>query len=165
MSEIANTYIIEIILLLFFISIIGIAFTSAAKLRPVIAFLFLFSVFIVFSAASDLLGRAKPLSLLGYGELEEVELISGFGIKDQGIYLILLIDKTNPRFFVIPWSEEAEKQMVEAQDGSERQGVKTIANLRNIYKFSPDRNEQMFYPAPQRPLPDKPDPGEGITVE
>jgi hypothetical protein len=117
----------------------------------------------VFDSAANLLGRAKPVAFEWLQpQVEEATILSGHLMENQGIYLTLVWDGSEPYLYVLPWNQKTAERLQEALYQAEQNG--THAMMRQPFARISQPDEQLFYAQPQQQLPDKPEPPPGIRL-
>jgi hypothetical protein len=106
---------------------------------------------------SELLGRPKPVALQHpVVSSPDVTVIASTMKEGVNIWLwVVREDQAEPRAYVLPWSEQAAKQLREAESEGERDGAPVKMRQTALNSRQEEVSEQMFYVAPQVPLPPK----------
>lgn len=106
----------------------------------------------------ELLGRPKPASLEWIAQAEEATVVGVRMREDEAIYLWLELEPASePRAYVIPWSQEQAKELQEAMQEAESKGGEV--KMRGPFSARQDTEEPMFYAQPQAVPPPKPNAG------
>jgi hypothetical protein len=110
---------------------------------------------VAYGAMSELLSRPKPARLEWVrAQAEEAKVLAADMQENVAIYLWLrLPGESEPLAYVLPWSEEAAKQLQGAMRKAE--GEKSEVRMRAPFKRNPDQQAKLFYAPPQAALPDK----------
>ncbi len=102
---------------------------------------------------AELLSKPKPVDLEWAARtVPEARVVASDMQEGQGIYLWLKFPGTSePRAYVMPWTEKAARQLHDAQRKAEQKG----ADVRMGRPFEPslDDDEPRFFTAPQKALP------------
>lgn len=117
---------------------------------------------VTYLALGELLSRPKPLALeWHHRELATAEVLAADLREDEAIFLWLRIgDVVEPRAYVLAWDEQRARQLYEAQREAEADG--TAVRMRR--PFERDREQPLFYAAPQPELPPKHVSAEGLSA-
>jgi hypothetical protein len=111
-----------------------------------------------YTSLSELMSRPKPVALEWLRrELPEATLLSASLQENQAIYLWLKVPEIDePRAYTLPWSRSLAEQLQRARREAKknRNGVR----VRRPFDGTEDPRERMFYAAPRKSLPPKPDP-------
>lgn len=104
---------------------------------------------VAYFSLESLLSRPKPVGMDWASEhLEDSSVLAARIEEEESIFLWLAMPGADePRSFVIPWTEEAARQLHSAQQGAEQQG--TDVKIRRPSESGQDNQEPMFYAAPQ----------------
>lgn len=106
----------------------------------------------------ELMGRPKPTTLEWVSQVEEATVVGVRMREGEAIYLWLeLGTPSEPRSYVIPWSEEEARELQEAMEEAESNGGQV--RMRQPFSNRPPTDEPMFYAQPQTALPPKPNAG------
>ena len=104
---------------------------------------------------NDILSRPKPAQLeTVHKDIDQVKVLSSMMVEDEAIYLWLrLPEVTEPRSYVLPWSDEVAKQLHKANQDAEEQG--TEVEMKKPFEKTVDNQEPVFYAAPPPAPPEK----------
>lgn len=87
--------------------------------------------FISLILITELLSHPKPLQNELFGE-DKAIVLSYVAQEDVAIYLWLMLNgETEPRYYVMPWSDEAAQELHEAQQQAEADGTGVEMNMQN----------------------------------
>jgi|EndMetStandDraft_8_1072994.scaffolds.fasta_scaffold96745_2 hypothetical protein len=115
--------------------------------------IFLMLITVVYVGASELLGRPKPLGL-EWRDVKQAEVLSGVPVENEAIYLWLTAPgSSEPRAYVLPWSQRAAQQLQDATGKAEADG--TAVEMAMPSEAGLDTGRPMFYAKPQPALPVK----------
>jgi len=135
----------------------NIALWSPRRLRVKLAALAVTAVFLPagYYGLTEMLSRPKPVDFeWARRNVREATVLASHMVEGKAIYLWLGIpDSPTPRAYVLPWSEQAARQLHDAGRMAEQAG--TQVQMRKPFENSLDRREQVFYAPPQPPAPDK----------
>ena len=110
----------------------------------------------LFFGYSDMLGRPKStrLELLRAGD-KQATVLGSYIREGSGIYLWLLLPgSSEPRYYVLPWSEKTASALQKAiEDNANQHGGGVVMHL--PFERSWDKRDPVFHPLPQPKLPDK----------
>jgi len=110
----------------------------------------------VYFGFSDLLSRPKPVDIeWAQRNAEEATVLGAKMNEGEAIYIWLAMDGvTEPRSYVLPWSQNTARQLHEAQQEAEAKGA--MVKMRLPFKDAEEVvEEQQFYTPPQMALPPK----------
>jgi hypothetical protein len=140
----------------------NIALWSPRRLRVKLAALAVTAVFLPagYYGLTEMLSRPKPVDFeWARRSVPEATVLGSHMVEGKAIYLWLgLPDTATPRAYVLPWSEQAARQLHAAGRLAEEAG--TEVQMREPFENSLDRREQVFYAPPQPPAPAKEIPGD-----
>lgn len=106
----------------------------------------------------ELMGRPKPASLEWVSHVDEATVVGVRMREGEAIYLWLeLKTPSEPRSYVIPWSDEEARELQAAMQEAESNGGEV--RMRAPFSNRPATDEPMFYAQPQPSLPAKPNAG------
>ncbi|MCH8111865.1 MAG: hypothetical protein IH905_07915 [Proteobacteria bacterium] len=106
----------------------------------------------------ELMGRPKPASLEWIAQVEEATVVGVRMREGEAIYLWLELETpSEPRSYVIPWSQEEARQLRAAMQEAESNGGEV--RMREPFSNRPQTDQPMFYAQPQPTLPAKPNAG------
>lgn len=110
---------------------------------------------VAYISLETLLSRPKPVEMEWASEnLAEASVIAAQIDEDESIYLWLAVNGIDePRAYVLPYSEQAARQLHAAQQGAEQEG--TDVKMRRPSESGQDDQEPMFYAPPQETPPEK----------
>ena len=124
--------------------------------RAAISVFFALLIAALFFGYSDMLGRPKStrLELLRSGD-EEAKVLGSYMVEGSGIYLWLLLPgTTEPRYYVLPWDQQAASALQKAiEDNAQQHGAGIVMQL--PFERSWDKRDPVFHPLPQPKLPEK----------
>ena len=122
---------------------------------PLVAFVVLLTL--VWTGGAELLSRPKPLAL-EWRRPAQAEVLAARFVEDVAIYLWLALpDGDEPRAYILPWSVEVAKQILEVlRKGGQERGV-MVDRPFNLERSLEDR--QAFHPPPQPKAQPKDDQG------
>ncbi len=130
---------------------------SPRRLWVKVTALFTMSLFlpVAYFSLETLLSRPKPVEMEWAAEnLAEASVIAARIDEDESIYLWLAVSGVEePRSYVLPYSEQAARQLHAAQQGAEQEG--TDVKMRRPSESGQDDQEPMFYAPPQETPPEK----------
>ena len=116
--------------------------------------IFLALITVVYVGASELLGRPKPLTL-EWRDTAKAQVVGAVPVEDEAIYVWLTRpDSTEPRFYMLPWSQKAAQQLQDAIGKAEADGTGVEMKMQAA-DAGLDTREPMFYALPQPALPAK----------
>ncbi len=151
---------IQLILLVAVVALVsglgGIAIWAQRPLPLKVVALILSALLIVttYAGSLELLGRPKPATLELVANVEEATVLSAKLLEGEAIYLWLqLVGETEPRSYVLPWSQEQAEQLQEAMREAESEG--SAVRMRGPLRSLPAADEPVFYAQPQPKLPTK----------
>ncbi len=79
----------------------------------------------VFSGATSLLGRPKPVAVEWLApHVEEATVLSAHMAELKGIYLTLLWGEHEPRLYVMPWDQQVAEQLQQVLAEAEQNGTR-----------------------------------------
>lgn len=109
----------------------------------------------IYLGLNGMMSRPKPMSLEWYrASAEDANVIAATMIEGEAIYLWLRVPQdSEPRSYRMPWSEEAARQLAEAQHAAESNGREVM--MRKPFQSMQGAERPIFYPEPQPPLPAK----------
>jgi hypothetical protein len=115
---------------------------------------------IAYIGLAELLGRPKPAELdWAHGADDEATVLAARLREGQAIYLWLgFAAQDEPRSFVLPWSEAMARQLYGAQGEAQENGGEVRVRL--PMNADLEREEPVFYAAPQPPPPAKAQPAD-----
>ncbi len=103
----------------------------------------------------ELLGRPKPASLEWVAQNEEVTVVGARMREGEAIYLWLELESpSEPRSYVLPWSQENAEQLQRAMQQVESKGGQI--RMRGPFQSQQEAEKPLFYAQPQRPPDPKP---------
>ena len=103
----------------------------------------------------ELLGRPKPASLEWVAQNEEATVVGARMREGEAIYLWLELESpSEPRAYVLPWSQSNAEQLQRAMQEVESKGGQV--RMRGPFQAQQETEEQLFYAQPQRPPEPKP---------
>jgi len=104
---------------------------------------------------TEMLSRPKPVDFeWAQRSVPEATVLASHIVEGKAIYLWLGIpDIPAPRAYVLPWSEQAARQLYAAGRMAEQEG--TRVQMRQPFENSLDQRAQVFYAPPQPPAPTK----------
>jgi hypothetical protein len=109
-----------------------------------------------YAAYTELLSRPKPAHLeLLYRATQDVEVLAFMLDEGEAIFVWVLIPGVpEPRAYRLPWSLETAQELNQAARTAAERG--TALMMRSLAEPSlEDREQPLFYPAPQQPSPPK----------
>lgn len=108
-----------------------------------------------YAGYAELLGRPKPADFeWAARNVTEALVIASEMREDEAIYLWLRLDgEAEPRAYMLPWSEQAARQLQRARTEAEGRG--TGVRIRGPFRTNLENGEKMFYAEPQPSLPPK----------
>lgn len=111
-----------------------------------------------------LLSRPKPIEMDWASEnLADASVLAARIDEEESIYLWLAVAGIDePRSYVLPYSEEAARELHAAQQGAEQEG--TDVKMRRPSESGQDNQEPMFYAPPQETPPAKQHAATGAQV-
>ncbi|MER9756614.1 hypothetical protein NKJ46_24830 [Mesorhizobium sp. M0166] len=116
--------------------------------------IFLALITVVYVGASELLGRPKPLTL-EWRDTAKAQVVGAVPVENEAIYVWLTTPGTiEPRFYVLPWSQQAAQQLQDAMGKAEADGTGVEMKMQTA-DAGLDTREPMFYARPQPALPVK----------
>ncbi|PZV34005.1 hypothetical protein [Mesorhizobium kowhaii] len=116
--------------------------------------IFLALITVVYVGASELLGRPKPMTL-EWRDTAKAQVVGAFPIENEAIYVWLTTPgSAEPRFYVLPWSQQAAQQLQDAMGKAEADGTGVEMKMQAT-DAGLDTREPMFYARPQPALPTK----------
>ncbi|MER9234182.1 hypothetical protein NKI56_19135 [Mesorhizobium sp. M0622] len=116
--------------------------------------IFLTLIAVVYVGASELLGRPKPLTL-EWRDTAKAQVVGAVPVENEAIYVWLTTPgSTEPRFYVLPWSQQAAQQLQDAMGKAEADGTGVEMKMQTA-DAGLDTREPMFYARPQPALPAK----------
>jgi hypothetical protein len=117
---------------------------------------------LVYVDVSELLGRPKPIDAAWLEDFRDEMVVVGADIREgQAIYLwVRPKDSDEPRAYVLDWDEDTAVKLKEAADQAQQMATNMMVKLSDETGTVERQIDMKFYPEPQQPLPDKPDPGE-----
>jgi hypothetical protein len=108
-----------------------------------------------YASVADLLSRPKPVSIEWvHRNAKEATVLSSRISDGKAIYLWLqLPEETQPRAYVLPYSEKTARQLHEAQREARQKG--TEAKMKQPFSRRRNREtaDEQFFAPPQPPLP------------
>ena len=118
----------------------------------VITLLFLPAIYV---SVVELLSRPKPIALeWKQPDFSEAKVLAADMREGESIYLWLRMPGVEePRFYVLPWSEELAKQLHGAQRDANARG--TAVHAKNLFRTNHDPQQPVFYAMPQPERPPK----------
>lgn len=117
--------------------------------------IFLALISVVYVGATELLGRPKPLTL-EWRDTAKAQVVGAVPIENEAIYVWLTTaGSTEPRAYVLPWSQQAAQQLQDAMGKAEADGTGVEMKMKGSGDAGLDTREPMFYPRPQPALPTK----------
>ena len=111
-----------------------------------------------YASMAALLSKPKPMSLEWARSATTDASVLGASVREgQGSYLLLeLPNAEEPRYYVLPWSEQAAQQLQQAQREAEDSGADLGMRLPDEpFEKGIAEGEPMFYPKPQPAPPPK----------
>ena len=118
--------------------------------------IFLALITVVYVGASELLGRPKPLTL-EWRDTAKAQVVGAVPVENEAIYVWLTTPgSTEPRAYVLPWSQQAAQQLQDAMGKAEADGTGVEMKMQTA-DAGLDTREPMFYARPQPALPAKDD--------
>ena len=110
---------------------------------------------VAYLSISQLPSRPKPVNIEWLQSVTaEPKVISSVMKEGEAIYLWLTLENVEePRAYVIPWSDQAARQLHEAQRSAEAEG--TQVRMRQPFNNDTAQQDPVFYADPQEPLPEK----------
>jgi hypothetical protein len=161
--EIFTLKVAILLIIALLLTLVGIYSARHGTARLVMVLAFTIMTGMVFDSAANLLGRAKPVAFEWLQpQVEEATILSGHLMENQGIYLTLVWDGSEPYLYVLPWDKRTAEQLQEALSQAEQNG--THAMMRQPFEQLSQPSQQLFYAQPQPALPDKPEPAAGIRL-
>ncbi|MER9237210.1 hypothetical protein NKI56_35500 [Mesorhizobium sp. M0622] len=116
--------------------------------------IFLALITVVYVGASELLGRPKPLGL-EWRDTAKAQVVGAVPVENEAIYVWLTTPgSTEPRSYVLPWSQQAAQQLQDAMGKAEADGTGVEMKMQTA-DAGLDTREPMFYARPQPALPAK----------
>lgn len=118
-----------------------------------------------YAGFSELLSKPKPVELEWMArQVAEADVVAADMQEGEAIYLWLKYPGSKtPRAYVLPWSEQAARQLHGAQQKAEQEG--SGVRMGKPFERSEDEDEPMFYAAPQQSMPYKhADGGDPVVV-
>ncbi|ESY94391.1 hypothetical protein [Mesorhizobium sp. LNHC209A00] len=116
--------------------------------------IFLALITVVYVGASELLGRPKPLTL-EWRDTAKAQVVGAVPVENEAIYVWLITPvSTEPRFYVLPWSQQAAQQLQDAMGKAEADGTGVEMKMQTT-DAGLNARAPMFYARPQPPLPAK----------
>jgi len=114
---------------------------------------------VVYAQSIEMLSKPKPASFEWYERAAENAELLGVSFEEgRSIYLWLRIaGVSEPRSYVIPWSEEEARELQAAMQEAESNGGEV--RMRAPFSNRPQTDEPMFYAQPQPSLSAKPNAG------
>ncbi len=144
-------------IVVFVTALAGITVWSPQRLSVKVGALVL-SMFLMASSYGgflELMGRPKPASLEWIIQAEEATVVGVRMREGEAIYLWLEMEAASePRSYVIPWSEQEARQLQEAMQEAESEGGEV--RMRGPFTKRPQTDRPMFYAQPQATPPAKP---------
>jgi hypothetical protein len=129
---------------------------GSRKRRAAIGVFFALLIATLFFGYSDMLGRPKStrLEVLRGGD-QEAKVLGSYMVEGGVIYLWLLLpNTTEPRYYVLPWDQQAASALRKAIGENARQhGARIVMQL--PFERSWDKRDPVFHPLPQPKLPEK----------
>ncbi|MBT5047787.1 MAG: hypothetical protein HOM58_04735 [Rhodospirillaceae bacterium] len=112
-----------------------------------------------YAAVSDLLSRPKPVAIEWvHRNAKEATVLGARIVEGRNIFLWLqLSGATEPRAYMLPYSEELAKQLHGAQRDARKAGTKT--KMKRPFANDRDTEKPQFFAAPQKARPVKKRPG------
>ena len=135
------------------------------KRRALVSIFFALLIAALFFGYSDMLGRPKStrLEVLRSGD-KEAKVLGSYLLEGSGIYLWLLLPgTTEPRYYVLPWDQQAASALQKAiEDNAQQHGAGIVMQL--PFERSWDKRDPVFHPLPQPKLPEKGAPAPPATT-
>ncbi len=108
-----------------------------------------------YGAFAELLGRPKPASLEWVARTEGATVVGARLREGEAIYLWLELESpSEPRAYVLPWSQANARQLQRAMQEVESKGGQV--RMRGPIQSQQETQEPLFYTQPQRPPDPKP---------
>lgn len=117
-----------------------------------------------YAAFADLLSKPKPVDLeWAMRNVAEASVLSATFHEGEAIYLWLQLENvTEPRAYMLPWSQAVAEQLQQAQ--REAESNQNGLRMRQPFDASNENRKPMFYAPPQPARPAKDGRGDGPEI-